>query len=227
MKTYLIVGGNKGIGKSLIDLYLPTSRVISLSRTAASKEHEHLQHHLCDVFTDELPDVDVLDGLVYCPGSINLKPFGRLTREDFLSDYEINVMGAVKVIQKYMPALKRGSQPNVLLFSTVAVSMGMPFHASIAAAKGAVEGLVKSLAAEFAPHIRFNAMAPTLTDTSLAAKLLRNDRMKEMSVERHPLKKYLTPEEVAQMAYFYTSDKASAVSGQIISLDCGITNLKT
>ena len=226
MKTILVVGGSKGIGKALVDLLLPNSKVISMSRSPLDSAHENLEQHLCDILSDDLPDLDALDALVYCPGSINLKPFGRLQVDDFRNDFEINVMGAVRVLQKYAPVLKKGRHPSALLFSTVAVKMGMPFHASIAAAKGAVEGLVKSLAAEFAPHIRINAIAPTITDTTLASKILRNDRMKEMSADRHPMKKYLAAHEVAAMADFYISDKSTAVSGQIIPLDCGLVTLK-
>jgi NAD(P)-dependent dehydrogenase (short-subunit alcohol dehydrogenase family) len=226
MRTILVVGGSKGIGKALVDLLVPNTKVISMSRSPLDLSHENLEQHLCDVLSDNLPDLEALDALVYCPGSINLKPFGRLQADDFRDDFEINVMGAVRVMQKYAPVLKKGKHPSALLFSTVAVKMGMPFHASIAAAKGAVEGLVKSLAAEFAPHIRINAIAPTITDTTLASKILRNDRMKEMSAERHPMKKYLAAPEVAAMADFYISDKSTAVSGQIIPLDCGLVTLK-
>ena len=115
---------------------------------------------------------ELIDGLVYCPGSINLKPFHRLTEADFLTDWQINFMGAVKVIQQLLPALKKAEKPSIVLFSTVAVGTGMPFHASIASAKAAVEGLTRSLAAELAPKIRVNCIAPSLVQTSLAEKLV-------------------------------------------------------
>lgn len=135
-------------------------------------------------------------------------------------------MGAVKAIQHYLPILKNGTIPSILLFSTVAVKMGMPFHASIATAKAGVEGLVKSLGAELAPNIRVNAIAPTVTDTELASKLLRNEKMIANISERHPLKKILLPDEVAEMALFLISDKATSMSGQIIEMDCGIVSFK-
>ena len=166
------------------------------------------------------------DGLVYCPGSINLKPINRLSLDDFKNDFEINVLGAVKTIQKYLAVLKNGQQPSIVLFSTVASKLGMPFHASVAASKSAIEGLTKSLGAELAPTIRVNAIAPTVTDTDLASKLLRNERMIENMKDRHPLKKYLQPEEVADMATFLLSDKAAALSGQIFEMDCGIVSFK-
>lgn len=178
------------------------------------------------MLNDTLPELAVVDSIVYCPGSINLKPISRLNQEDFSNDFSINVLGAVKVVQHYLPLLKNGSNPSILMFSTVAVKMGMPFHASVAASKGAVEGLVKSLAAEFAPTIRVNAIAPTLTDTPLASKLLRNDKLKEMRAGVHPLKRYLQSDEVAEMAKFIISDKAMAFSGQVFEMDCGMVSLK-
>lgn len=226
MKSVLIVGGSSGIGKSLVNLLLDTTQVFSISRTSSGISHSNFTEFYCDVLQDELPKFDKLDTLVYCPGSINLKPIARLKQEDFSNDFSINLLGAVRVIQEYLPVLKQSNNPNVLMFSSVAVKMGMPFHASIAASKGAVEGLVKSLAAELAPLIRVNAIAPTLTDTNLATKLLRSDRLKNMSADRHPLKRYLQPEEVAEMAGFIISDKALAFSGQIFEMDCGIVNLK-
>ena len=173
-----------------------------------------------------MPELDQVDGLVYCPGSINLKPISRLSLEDFREDFEINVLGAVKSIQKYLSALKKGTAPSILLFSTVASKLGMPFHASVATSKSAIEGLVKSLGAELAPTIRVNAIAPTVTDTDLASKLLRNDRMISNITERHPLKKFLHPNEVAETATFLLSEKAAAFSGQIFEMDCGIVSFK-
>ena len=170
--------------------------------------------------------MEELDSIVYCPGSINLKPISRLKLDDFRSDFEINVIGAVKTIQKYLPLLKRGNKPSIVLFSTVATELGMPYHASVAAAKSAVEGLVKSLGAELAPTIRINAIAPTVTDTELASKILRNEKMIDMITERHPLKKFLNPEEVADMAEFLISNKSASISGQIFKMDCGIVSFK-
>ena len=149
-----------------------------------------------------------------------------MSLDDFREDFEINVLGAVKAIQKYLPLLKKGVNPSILLFSTVAAKLGMPFHASIATSKSGVEGLVKSLGAELAPTIRVNAIAPTVTDTELASKLLRNEKMIENITERHPLKKFLNPEEVAGMAEFLLSDKAASLSGQIFEMDCGIVSFK-
>jgi NAD(P)-dependent dehydrogenase (short-subunit alcohol dehydrogenase family) len=226
MKKIIIIGGSKGIGNAIVKTLLPSHKVINISRTEPDETHENLTHYTCDVLQGDLPDIDDADGLVYCPGSINLKPINRLSTEDFKNDFEINVLGAVTAIQKYLPALKNGTNPSVVLFSTVASKLGMPFHASVAASKSAVEGLTKSLGAELAPTVRVNAIAPTVTDTDLASKLLRNDRMIENMKERHPLKKYLQPEEVAEMANFLLSDKAASLSGQIFEMDCGIVSFK-
>lgn len=226
MKTVIIIGGSKGIGKATVDLLINTHKVINLSRTAPETTHQNLTHYNCDVLNDELPEIESADALIYCPGSINLKPISRLSIDDFKSDFEINVLGAVKAIQKYLKILSQSDNASIVLFSTVASKLGMPFHASIATAKSGVEGLVKSLGAELAPKVRINAIAPTVTNTELASKLLRNDRMIENIIERHPLKKYLQPDEVAQMANYLISDHATSISGQIFNLDCGIVSFK-
>ncbi len=226
MKTIIVVGGSKGIGKAIVQKLLPTHLVINISRTEPDFNHENLTHHTCDILKDDLPKLDSADGLVYCPGSINLKPIGRLSLDDFREDFEINVLGAVKSIQTYLDILKKGEKPSIVLFSTVAAKLGMPYHASIAASKSAVEGLVKSLGAELATTLRINAIAPTVTDTDLASKLLRNEKMIENITERHPLKKFLKPEEVADMAEFLLSHKSASISGQVFELDCGIVTFK-
>jgi len=226
MKTIIIVGGSKGIGKAIVKNLVDDHKVINISRTSPEIQHSNLSHYSCDITQDNLPDIEVADGLVYCPGSINLKPISRLSIDDFKEDFEINVLGAVKSIQKYLPVLKNGQNPAVVLFSTVAAKLGMPFHASIATSKAGIEGLVKSLGAELAPAIRINAIAPTVTNTELASKLLRNDKMIENITERHPLKKFLNPEEVADMTAFLLSNKAASLSGQIFEMDCGIVSFK-
>lgn len=226
MRKILVIGGSKGIGKAIIESLSKDNSIINISRTSPQLSQANLIHYNCDILTDSLPDINEIDSLIYCPGSINLKPISRLKLDDFRDDFEINVIGAVKAIQHYLPSLKKGNQPSILLFSTVAAKLGMPFHASVAAAKSAVEGLTKSLGAELAPTIRVNAIAPTVTDTSLAAKILRNERLIESIKERHPLKKFLAPKEVADLATFLISNKANSISGQIFELDCGIVSFK-
>ena len=226
MKTIIIVGGSKGIGKAIIEKLIPNYLIINLSRSKPHIEHQNLKHYNCDVLSDELPAIERADGLIYCPGSINLKPFKRLSLDDFRTDFEINVIGAVRSIQAYAPALVQSENGSIILFSTVATAMGMPFHASVSTAKSAVEGLMKSVAADLAPKVRVNAIAPTITQTDLAAKLLRNERMIENTIQRHPLKKFLDPSEVAAMAEYLISNGSKSVSGQVFKLDCGIVSLK-
>ena len=213
-------------GKAILQQQLENNRVYNLSRTSPEFTHPNLKHFEINALQDALPDIENIDVLIYCPGSINLKPIMSLSIDDFKNDFEINVIGAVKVIQKYLPNLKKGTNPSIVLFSTVAAKMGMPFHASIATAKAGVEGLVKSLGAELASVVRVNAIAPTITDTTLASNILRNDRMKENMIERHPMKNYLQPEEVANMVDFLISEKAKSISGQIFEMDYGLVTFK-
>ena len=186
------------------------------------------RHIPFDVTTDIL-DVSklpaVIDGLVYCPGSINLRPFKGLKIETFESDMQINFFNMVKVVQQLLPQLTASNQASIVLFSSVAASMGMPFHTSVAAAKGAIEGFAKALAAEYAPKIRVNVIAPSLTNTPLADKFLNNETKQEKSAERHPLKRFGQPEDLAQMANFLLSENASWISGQILHVDGGMSTL--
>lgn len=226
MKKILIIGGSKGIGSAILLEQLENNLVYNISRSRPDISHPNLVHFSVDIQRDELPDIEYIDALIYCPGSINLKPFLSLSLDEFRDDLEINVIGAVKVIQKYLPVLKKGDHPAIVLFSTVATKLGMPFHSSIAVAKAAVEGLVKSLGAELAAVVRINAIAPTITETSLSASILRNDRMKENMAERHPMKNYLKPQEVAQLADYLISEKSKSISGQIFQMDYGLVSFK-
>lgn len=227
MKNIVIIGGSKGIGFEILKQQLANNnQVFNISRNAPEISNPNLKHFELNVLNDALPEIENIDTLIYCPGSINLKPIGSLSIDDFRNDFEINVIGAVKAIQKYLPTLKKGNDPSIVLFSTVAVKLGMPYHASVATAKAGVEGLVKSLGAELASFVRVNAIAPTITETTLAANILRNDRMKENMVERHPMKNYLKPEEVANMANFLISENAKSISGQIFEMDYGLVTFK-
>jgi 3-oxoacyl-[acyl-carrier protein] reductase len=226
MKNIVIIGGSKGIGNAILLQQLQTNIVHNISRNAPDISHPNLKHYAVNVLQDTLPEIENIDVLIYCPGSINLKPIGSLSIDDFRNDFEINVIGAVKTIQKYLPVLKKGTNPSIVLFSTVAAKLGMPFHASIATAKAGIEGLVKSLGAELASVVRINAIAPTITETTLAAGILRNDRMKENMMERHPMKNYLKPEEVAGMANYLISEDAKSISGQVFEMDYGIVTFK-
>jgi 3-oxoacyl-[acyl-carrier protein] reductase len=230
-KRYLIVGGSRGIGLSLSkQLAGQGNQVIYASRNKNTElDNQGCQFIPWDAVNEEFPNlenIDMLDGLVYCPGSITLKPFKSLKAEQFITDYQINVIGAVKSIQANLNRLKNGHNPSIVLFSTVAVQVGMPFHSSISAAKAAVEGLCRSLAAELAPAIRVNCVAPSLTQTDLAANLLNSPEKQEAAKNRHPLKNVGSPEDLANMASFLLSSDSKWISGQVFHVDGGLSSLK-
>ncbi len=230
MKNFFIVGGSSGIGRSLsIQLANAGNQVYSTfykNKPSDIQPNEHFNYldvMDTDLNLDFLPET--IDGLIYCPGSINLLPFARIKPADFISDFNLQVLGAIKVIQSTLPKLKKGQEPSIVLFSTVAVQTGFNFHSQVALSKGAIEGLTKSLAAEFAPTIRVNAIAPSLTDTNLAAKLLNSDEKRLQNAQRHPLKKIGTPENIAEVAAFLLSSQAQWITGQIIHADGGISSI--
>jgi len=228
MRQILVIGGRLGISSSLVQQLAGQASVIATSRTGAPVKGAS-QTLLFDAESPDdfaLDHVDRLDGVVYCPGTISLKPFRRFSQADFLRDYQINVLGAVSVLQKALPLLERSDQcAGVVLFSTVAAKMGMPFHASIASAKAAVEGLVVSLAAEFAPKVRVNAIAPSLTDTPLAAPIVSTEAKLKASEERHPLKQIGDADDIASLAVWLLSDQARFVTGQVINADGGMGSI--
>ena len=231
LKKYLIVGGSSGIGLAITNqLAAKGNKVIVFSRNQNQLQtSDNVEFRSFDILDEniEMPTLDYeLNGLAYCPGSINLKPFKNLTQQDFLSDFKINALGAIKVINKYFTNLQNSDNSSILLFSTVAVQTGMPYHASVASAKGAVEGLTRSLAAEFAPKIRVNAIAPSLTDTPMASRLLSSDEKKETSAKRHPLNSIGKPEEIAKAAAYLLSDDSAWITGQIMHIDGGISSLR-
>jgi NAD(P)-dependent dehydrogenase (short-subunit alcohol dehydrogenase family) len=225
MAKTIIIGGSRGIGLSILDL-LKEEECINLSRSKQTPLHHNHKHIKFDITNSEFPEIENIKTLIYCPGTINLKPFGSLKEEDFINDLQINFLGAVKAIKHYFRTMKKQENASIVLFSTVAVSQGMPFHASIASAKGAIEGLTRSLAAEFAPKIRVNCIAPTLTNTPLAATILRNDEALERSNNRHPLKKINSPEDVSSMVNYLISENAKNITGQIFHIDGGLSTLK-
>jgi len=228
MKNILLIGGSYGIGLAIAKELQYENKVFVASRTNAEIAEMHVTHIQFDATTDTLDTSklpEIIDGLVYCPGSINLRPFRGLKPEAFEQDLQINFISLVKVIQSVLPNLTASNQSSIVLFSSVAASMGMPFHTSVAAAKGAIEGFAKAFAAEYAPKIRVNVIAPSLTDTPLAEKFLSNDDKKEKSAQRHPLKRVGTSEDMAQMASFLLSEKSSWISGQILHVDGGMSTL--
>jgi len=227
-KHIAIIGGTSGIGWETLKRLKSQGHALHVACRSSEKLAElDIQPQLFDALSpSSLVWPEKLDGLIYFPGTIQLKPFHRLTAEDFQKDFQVNLLGAVAALQSALPALKASGNASVVLFSTVAVSQGMPMHASIASAKGAVEGLTRSLAAEWAPVIRVNAIAPSLTDTHLAAGLLNSDLKKEASAKRHPLQRIGSPDEFAELTEFLLSDAARFMTGQIIHVDGGLSSVK-
>jgi NAD(P)-dependent dehydrogenase (short-subunit alcohol dehydrogenase family) len=223
-KNIVIIGGNSGIGKSIVSkLESSGANLYTFSRSGEGDQKFDVTKD--SDLADKLPDQ--IDGLVYCPGTINLKPFHRFSLEDFQNDLEVNFLGAVKVLQAAMKGLKKSDSASVVLFSTVAVKVGLGFHASIASAKGAVEGLTRSLAAEWAPNrIRVNAIAPSLTETPLASQLLGTDDKKEASNKRHPLGRFGQPDDIATAALYLLNEESNWMTGQVIHLDGGMSSIK-
>lgn len=230
MGNYLIAGASSGIGLRITEiLHEAGNQVFVMSRHREKLVHLHgIEFVEGDFSSHDFVPIGMperLDGIVYTPGTINLKPFRGLKTADFQNDFEVNLLGAVQVLQIAYKALKNSDKASVLLFSTVAVARGMAYHASIAAAKGAVEGLTRSLAAEWAPQIRVNAIAPSLTNTPLAQRLLSSPEKMEASAKRHPLQRIGTPDDIAQLAVFLLGSQSSWITGQVIGVDGGLSTL--
>lgn len=231
MKNYLIVGASSGIGKAVAEeLAINGERVFGTFNTHKVDDGGGISYHHLNVL-EANPDLqflpEALDGVAYCPGSITLKPFPRLTPDDFARDYDLQVIGAVKILQHVLPRLKKSSQASVVLYSTVAVQTGFNFHSLVASSKGAIEGLTRALAAEYAPAIRVNCIAPSVTDTPLAASLLNTEEKKQANALRHPLKKIGTPSDIASLTHFLLSDRSAWMTGQVLHLDGGMSHVRT
>lgn len=230
MKNFLIIGASSGIGRATaLQLAAEGNRVFATYHTHPQADMDQITYHQLDVLSavqdwSFLPDT--IDGLVYCVGSITLKPFHRFTTEDFLRDYQLQVMGAVTALQQALPALKNSTHPAVVLFSTVAVQTGFTFHSMVSSSKGALEGLTKALAAEWAPKIRVNCVAPSITSTPLAANLLSTPEKLEANAQRHPMKQIGDPADLAAWVCLLLSEKSKWVTGQVLHADGGMSSVR-
>ena len=231
MGHYLVIGGSSGIGLSTVEKLLSKGHEVTatFNNTKPALNHDQLHFYPLDVLEAKL-DLDFLDqpinGLVYCPGQINLKPFRAIKPELFIKDYELQVVGFVKVLQAVTAKLvKEGS--SIVLFSTVATQMGFNFNSLVSSSKGAIEGLTKSLAAELAPNIRVNAIAPSIVHTPLSEKLLNTEEKIKINAERHPLKRIGESKDIAELAVFLLSENSSWITGQIIHIDGGKSSIST
>ena len=229
MKNILLIGGSTGIGYELSQKLKKDNNLFISTRDQGKFNDPNIKTHELDLDkefeTDWLPDH--LDGFVYLPGTINLRPFKGLKPSVFLDDFNINVMGCVKILQKVLPKIQAAENPSIVMFSTVAVKIGMPFHSSVSSSKGAIEGLTRSLAAEFAPKIRVNSIAPSILDTPLAEKFLNSETKLENSRNRHPLKEIGSPKDISEIVKFLLEDNSKWMTGQIIPFDGGMSSVKT
>ncbi|KLT67330.1 SDR family NAD(P)-dependent oxidoreductase [Pedobacter sp. BMA] len=232
-KNILVMGASSGIGLDLVHLLnAEGANIFAACRSRSTLWPESVEYLEMDVvdstsaLSSFLPEE--LDGLVYCVGNINLKPFARISESDFIDDFKLNVVGAASSIQQSLKSLKNSSSASIVLISSVAARTGMAFHSSIAASKAAIEGLAISLAAELSSvQIRVNVVAPSLTDTPLASKLLNTPEKMEAAAKRHPLGKYGTAKDISAAIAFLLSTESSWITGQIIPVNGGLGNLKT
>lgn len=235
--TFLLYGGSGGIGSEIVRLLQGQGNDIHIVGRNSKKSEElaslHGVHFIAgDVtqagcFEEVMEQVGTdLDGLVYAVGSINLGSLRRLGRSDFINDFQLNAMGAALAVQAALSALKKGDGgASVVLFSSVAALRGFPLHASVGMAKGAVSGLTLSLAAELAPKIRVNAIAPSLTATPMSESLLAKPEAAQAIAAQHPLKRLGKPEDIARLALFLLSSEADWITGQVIGVDGGRSSL--
>ena len=228
MKNILIIGGSSGVGESLVKRLKANNNLISTYHKNPQENSENVNFYKYDVISGSpsiLQIPEALDSIIYCPGTINLKPFNRYTEDELIDDFKINVLGFLKILSAFKRHLLNTDNPSIVLFSSVAAQKGIAYHTQVACSKGAIESLTKTLAAELAPKIRVNAIAPSLLDTPLADKFLNSELKIKNNIERHPLKKIGEANDISSMVEFLISDNAKWITGQVINIDGGLSTL--
>ena len=220
MKT-LIIGSSSDIARHLVENSDSSVEFIELTSSPSTPN----QHQIDILNEDTYPIIDgEINGLVYSPGTINLRPFSSLKLSDFELDYQINVLGLIKTLKFYHRQLSIGS--SVIFISSVAASVGMPYHSSISLCKSALEGLCRSLAAEWSPKVRVNCIAPSVVQTKLSSRLFRTENQIEQMNARHPLQKVGQPKNITDAIQFLLSENSSWITGQVLNIDGGLSSIK-
>ncbi len=230
-KNLVVVGGSHGIGLGIVQQAMARgAEVTVVSRSSGQlAATAGIRHIIADVTDDEV-DASALpesiDGFAYCPGSINLGPLRSVEAGRIRQDFELNVVGAVKWFQAVAPALRRSDGASAVFFSTVAVAQGMPMHTSVAAAKGAIEGLTRTWAAELSPQVRVNCVAPALTATPLSERFLETEEKRAAMASKYPLRRVGEIDDIAGTALFLLSEQSSWMTGQVLAVDGGMSSVR-
>ncbi len=226
MKNILIIGGSSGVGEAVIKRVSEGNNIIATYNNTYKENISNVKYKKYDVIKNNPEELNIdshLDCIVYCPGTINLKPFHRYTEKELIDDFKINVIGFLKILSFYKKNLLKSENASIVLFSSVAAQKGISFHTQVACSKGAIESLTRTLAIELAPKIRVNAIAPSLIKTPLSKKFLDTEKKIETNKLRHPLKAIGKPNQIASMVEYIINDNAKWMTGQVINIDGGLS----